>query len=105
MKSDIKLTDLNKYSEAEKRLASLLEYEDGKAYPQWCRSNDACFVLMIHHRVNLIIDSDMVEVYSIKGPYLSEQRWSNHPSKEAAVRLAIVQAVITLLEEANEQMD
>jgi hypothetical protein len=118
---------MDKYVEAEKRLAELLGWadvhwdeevshligilpkepkpKDGARWfvPSWCRRNDGLLTLAVEHCLMLDIAGMEVDVgYGIQKPqdWLSTQ-YADHPSKEVAVRFTIVQAVIAKLEAAQ----
>lgn len=115
---------MDKYLEAEKRLASLLGYTDINVVgisifgfhkertaglhwpsterfyiPHWCRDNAAAFVLMVQHECYPTEDKhhDGVSVAD-DDTWGNFQFWQEHPDKETAVRFAIVQSVIAKLE-------
>lgn len=114
---------LDKYLEAEKRLAELFGWhgiwlaqngttfigrkEDGNSkflpggqdtLPQWCRDDAAAFRLMVEHEIRPyywhIRGTVSVENLDIEIAY------ADHPDKDTAVRYAIVQAVIKKKEAA-----
>jgi hypothetical protein len=102
-----------KYIEAEKRLAELLLGSpgispiDGQRFkddrPKWACDNAAAFELMVEHDVELDIGvgsevhSSCPEMRNYLTTYIGD-----HPDKKAAVRFAIVRAVITKLEAAKK---
>lgn len=108
---------MDKYLEAEKRLAELLGwvYVPPQALedyvwlhqpsnewvdpPPWCRDDAAAFKLMVEHgaQPSFYDDETMVDFRSAKSPVRHEAR-ADHPDRETAVRYAIVQAVIAKLE-------
>lgn len=101
---------MNKYLEAEKKLAELLglAWTNHGAFPElhWTRDNAAAFNLMIEHGLDVDCASgDNVYVaYSLKKGYTYEpvpaasEEYANHPDHDAAVRYAIVMTVIAKLE-------
>lgn len=115
---------MDKYIEAEKKLAGLLGYHqitDGHfsdnrlsalprgswleslkvVLPMWARDNAAAFALMVEHDLCVQTLSHFVAVLrdNLDGN-LAEAEYTDHPSKEAAVRYAIIMAVIAKLEAA-----
>lgn len=111
---------MNKYLEAEKRLAELKGHantaflglhqvqcaltpsnEIKKQLPRWCRDNAAAFALMVEHgcypQENGTGSVAIWQEGQFK-PYLAGTIISQHPDKETAVRYAIVMAVIAKLE-------
>lgn len=121
---------MDKYLEAEKRLAELLGWKcvqlggsldglsmpenwlhgiwpidgEGGLVPQWCRDWSACGPLMVEHGVWPFIQPDGYVDTFISGmepdPDI-DTPLSDHPDRETAVRYAIVQAVIAKLESNN----
>jgi hypothetical protein len=114
---------MDKYIEAEKRLAELkgfFDIEESKLYgyqqifmgrwgteekhkqhiPRWTRDDAAAFRLSVEHEVNITYYKDEVMV-DLRGSCSSDfahELWADHPDKATAVRYAIVQAVIAKLE-------
>lgn len=116
---------MDKYVEAEKKLAGLLGWTykqprrigvsygwfrpDGVMHispPEWCRYNAAAFALMVEHGVRPTVLGDshvFADIIDDRGKILANVMTTldQHPSKEAAVRYAIVMAVIAKLEAQN----
>lgn len=108
---------MDKYIEAEKRLAELLGgtelrygsmgWWEGKIdgelvdFADWCRDDAAAFRLMVEHEICLEWDSNRVFALHIDSCVVwvrVKSAYADHPDKETAVRYAIVQAVIKKLE-------
>lgn len=111
---------MDKYAEIECRLAEVLGYKtgcgentdgakilltvvDGKfiELPRWARDNAAAFELMVEHEVMLEYYDDQVYAYAdIDGIGLNWEvcKYESHPNKQAAVRFAIISAVVDKLE-------
>jgi hypothetical protein len=109
---------MDKYLEAEKRLAELLGYEikyplghdfgpvfhkDGKVsgHPKWCRDWNACGPLMVEHEITPHPKTTGCLARSGYAPDVLVL-YSDHPDEDAAVRFAIVHAVIAKLEAEHE---
>lgn len=107
---------MDKYLEAEKRLAELLGWEDHTALngvwrtprfnyvpsyevPQWCRKWNACGPLMVEHVYRMQIITDVLDPQVTINMHV--ESINDHPDKDTAVRFAIVQAVITKLEKGK----
>lgn len=102
---------MDKYLEADKRLVELLypghpvlsvieeaTHINGKPW-RWTLSWNACGPLMVEHDVALDMDEDGEVHASCKGqPLFVLEEFTDHPDKDAAVRYAIVMAVIKKLE-------
>lgn len=106
---------MDKYIEAEKRLAELLGWHSidvvsngnmwgdktpkknvtyvGIRVPQWTRDWAACGSLMVEHEISVL--QSPVGVSTTGVGYVN---FNDHPDKDAAVRYAIVMAVIQKLE-------
>jgi hypothetical protein len=98
----------------DERLAELLGWEGLHTYmgdllgysktnsilevPRWTADNGACFELMVEHSLEII---QYVDGVSARNRYPSSEMYTDHPTKEEAVRVAIVKAVITKLEAAQ----
>lgn len=110
---------MDKYVEAEKRLAELLGWthhaEENRVgprwrspsadwltrRPRWTRDNATAFALMVEHGIRVSPASDFVTAkHDIDGDFLVVE-YSDHPDRETAVRYAVVQAVIARLEANN----
>lgn len=101
---------MDKYVEAEHRLAELQGHvgifefggalidENGTTLPKWARDDGDAFWLLVKHQV--AVDPSAVNVIVRHAAYRPGilAHYADHPSKEAAVRYAIVQAVIAKLE-------
>ena len=111
---------MDKYVAIECRLAEALGYKnicvkmsagvqtistivDGKfvELPKWARDNAAAFELMVEHEVALEYYGDqvcavLVDMQSIHGICIC--KYENYPDKQAAIRFAIISAVIDKLE-------
>jgi hypothetical protein len=106
---------MDKYIEAEKRLAELLGWKGiiqlgeclfgsdnetppnpykSQAVPQWCRDNSAVFELMVEHGCWPHETGGRILVGGWDGYVII----SDHPDKKTAVRMALVQALISRLE-------
>ena len=106
---------MDKYLQAEKELAELLGWKDvgtgvleglsgrppkptgGKFWhkvPNWTGDNAAAFTLMVEQRLLVSVDDVEIEANFGGSTFI---RIADHPDKEAAVRYAIVQAVIAKL--------
>lgn len=121
---------MDKYLEAEKRLAELLgwkkeyrgEYQfqvkmaidlkgsEHADYPQWCRDWTACGPLMVEYNLSPEFDNKhgcvSIEYHErayndYHGYYRVHEHYANHPTKDTAVRYAIVHAVIAKLEQGK----
>lgn len=113
---------MDKYLEAEKRLAELLQpdcavsYKDAGYFqwnrkhkpmpnfvgfvPQWCRDNAAAFALMVEYGLTVHTEDDAtVCVHWPEGVAGLGFDYCDHPTKDTAVRYAIVHAVIAKLEQ------
>lgn len=118
---------MDKYLEAEKRLAELLgwRYKAPKRIgvfsgwldpndaahshpPQWCRDWTACGPLIVEYNLSPEFDNKhgcvSIEYHErayndYHGYYRVHEHYANHPTKDTAVRYAIVQAVIAKLEQ------
>lgn len=110
----------DRYIEAERRLATLRGFydiedriKDGEHIfsgqrkgvwppfkdwiPRWCRDNEAAFLLMVAHGIELIFAMPQV-IAVAQGGAQQIERYDHHHDKAAAVRYAIVQATIKKLE-------
>jgi hypothetical protein len=114
---------MDKYLEAERRLAELLGWTyhnepdrfgprwrlpDGdwkSKLPRWCRDWSACGPLMVEHEVDLSYEDIYVRAVC-RLPDGRERRelarYCDHPSRDAAVMFAGVQAVIAKLSTQQE---
>jgi hypothetical protein len=111
----------DRYIETERRLAELLGWTDivdvppcmvgrppnghpecrGQAMvPRWCRDWGACGPLMVEHQVEPMYFRDFVvmEIHGVNAD--CDAHYKNHEDRDTAVRYAIVQSVIALLEAA-----
>lgn len=116
---------MDKYLEAEKRLAELIGWSQvefdtfragaltgmlpdkssfGEIVPQWTRDWNACGPLMVEHGLYPEVYTDAgLEFVWIKRSFCKVNvPVSEHPDKDTAVRYAIVQAVIAKLEWQRE---
>lgn len=106
---------MNKYFEAEKRLAELLKFgplaQHGDRLfwragevPRWTRDNAAAFALMVGHEVLTTYEAKRVNAWRNNKPGLIiSVDYDRHPDRETAVRYAIVMAVIAKLEAQRDQ--
>ncbi|RJG04822.1 aminoacyl-tRNA synthetase [Noviherbaspirillum cavernae] len=77
-------------------------WDDSKALPQWTRDWNACAHLMIEHDITIAYHRETGEAHSSSatvGPIVV--RFADHPTKDQAIRFAIVKAVTSLLEHAH----
>jgi hypothetical protein len=90
---------MDKYEQAENRLAELMEVPKWGMWPQWCRSDAAAFSLMVEHGCYPTEDHeyDGIEVFFNQNSFVLA-KFADHPDKKTAVRYAIVQSVIAKLE-------
>lgn len=107
---------MDKYLEAEKRLAELLGYVPRYAhrpttgewvhaasntligYQAWCRKWEACGPLMAEYSVMVDPLSFRNSVEAMAYAVGHTESYANHPDKDTAVRYSIVMAVIAKLE-------
>jgi len=77
-------------------------WEDTTALPKWTRDWKACAQLMSAYDITVTYQTEPGETHSSSasaGPFVV--RFADHPSKDQAIRCAIVKAVTHLLEHAK----
>jgi hypothetical protein len=79
------------------KTSSLLEV------PRWTADNGACFELMVGQVISFKDNVTHVKLSVRAYEWIIYEDYKNHTSKEEAVRVAIVKAVIAKLEAAHER--